>query len=73
LKTKTYARLSRLPPAVKRLNSGEWHQFFIRLIDLFFQTKTKVMEKLEVKCAWNQVNGKLKQKYAQFTDDDLAD
>lgn len=30
------------------------------------------MEKLEVKGAWNQVKGKLKQKYAQLTDDDLA-
>lgn len=30
------------------------------------------MEKLEVKGMWNQVKGKLKQKYADLTDDDLA-
>jgi uncharacterized protein YjbJ (UPF0337 family) len=30
------------------------------------------MTKLEFKGGWNQVKGKLKQKYAQLTDDDLA-
>jgi uncharacterized protein YjbJ (UPF0337 family) len=30
------------------------------------------MEKLEIKGAWNQIKGKLKQKYGQLTDDDLA-
>jgi uncharacterized protein YjbJ (UPF0337 family) len=30
------------------------------------------MEKLQVKGAWNEVKGKLKQKYGQLTDDDLA-
>ena len=30
------------------------------------------MEKLEVKGAWNEAKGKLKQKYGQLTDDDLA-
>ena len=29
------------------------------------------MTKLELKGTWNQVKGKLKQKYAQLTDDDL--
>ena len=29
------------------------------------------MTKLEIKGTWNQVKGKLKQKYAQLTDDDL--
>ena len=29
------------------------------------------MEKLKVKGAWNEVKGKLKQKYGQLTDDDL--
>jgi uncharacterized protein YjbJ (UPF0337 family) len=32
----------------------------------------KVMDKLEVKGTWNEVKGKLKQKYGQLTDDDLA-
>jgi uncharacterized protein YjbJ (UPF0337 family) len=29
------------------------------------------MEKLAIKGAWNEVKGKLKQKYGQLTDDDL--
>lgn len=29
------------------------------------------MEKLTIKGTWNEVAGKLKQKYAQLTDDDL--
>jgi uncharacterized protein YjbJ (UPF0337 family) len=30
------------------------------------------MTKLQLKGSWNEVKGKLKQKYAQLTDDDLA-
>lgn len=30
------------------------------------------MEKLQIKGAWNEVKGKLKQKYGQLTDDDLV-
>lgn len=30
------------------------------------------MEKLKVKGSWNEMNGKLKQKYGQLTDDDLT-
>jgi uncharacterized protein YjbJ (UPF0337 family) len=30
------------------------------------------MTKLQFKGGWNEVKGKLKQKYAQLTDDDLA-
>jgi uncharacterized protein YjbJ (UPF0337 family) len=30
------------------------------------------MEKLEVKGSWNVLKGKLKEKYGQLTDDDLA-
>jgi uncharacterized protein YjbJ (UPF0337 family) len=33
---------------------------------------TVVMTKLQFKGSWNEVKGKLKQKYAQLTDDDLA-
>ena len=29
------------------------------------------MEKLEVKGVWNEMKGKLKQKYGELTDDDL--
>ena len=31
-----------------------------------------VMTKLQIKGNWNEVKGKLKQKYAQLTDDDLT-
>lgn len=31
-----------------------------------------VMNKLQFKGSWNEVKGKLKQKYAQLTDDDLT-
>ena len=30
------------------------------------------MTKLEIKGSWNEVKGKLKQKYADLTDDDLV-
>ena len=30
------------------------------------------MTKLEIKGNWNEIKGKLKQKYAQLTDDDLT-
>ncbi len=30
------------------------------------------MTKLELKGSWNEIKGKLKQKYANLTDDDLA-
>ncbi|HTF30698.1 MAG TPA: CsbD family protein [Flavitalea sp.] len=30
------------------------------------------MDKLELKGTWNEMKGKLKQKYGQLTDDDLA-
>jgi uncharacterized protein YjbJ (UPF0337 family) len=33
--------------------------------------KYNAMNKLEMKGTWNEVRGKLKQKYAQLTDDDL--
>ncbi len=32
----------------------------------------KVMTKLELKGTWNETKGKLKQKYAELTDDDLT-
>lgn len=42
-----------------------WHSFFICLAKLY------VMDKMEVKGQWNEWKGKLKQKYAELTDDDL--
>jgi uncharacterized protein YjbJ (UPF0337 family) len=35
-------------------------------------TKHYVMEKQQIKGSWNEVKGKLKQKYGQLTDDDLT-
>ena len=35
-------------------------------------TTPKIMTKLEIKGKWNEIKGRLKQKYAQLTDDDLA-
>ena len=34
--------------------------------------KMEVMTKLQFKGSWNEVKGKLKQKYGDLTDDDLA-
>lgn len=36
------------------------------------QPRTGCMTKLELKGNWNEVKGKLKQKYGQLTDDDLT-
>jgi len=35
-------------------------------------TKQRVMDKLELKGKWNEVKGKVKQAYADLTDDDLT-
>lgn len=34
--------------------------------------RTPGMNKLQIKGNWNELKGKLKQKYAQLTDDDLT-
>ncbi len=51
--------------------AGQPHWIELR----FNRTKTmqgiETMENLELKGNWNEVKGKLKQKYAQLTDDDL--
>jgi uncharacterized protein YjbJ (UPF0337 family) len=36
-----------------------------------FNLKSKNMDKLELKGKWNEVKGKVKQAYADLTDDDL--
>jgi uncharacterized protein YjbJ (UPF0337 family) len=36
------------------------------------QTNSVTMTKLQLKGSWNEVKGKLKQKYGQLTDDDLT-
>jgi uncharacterized protein YjbJ (UPF0337 family) len=37
-----------------------------------FNLNVKVMEKLQMKGSWNEMKGKLKQKYGELTDDDLT-
>ncbi|SMD10150.1 Uncharacterized conserved protein YjbJ, UPF0337 family [Pedobacter nyackensis] len=34
--------------------------------------KNHIMDKLEIKGAWNELKGKIKQAYADLTDDDLT-
>jgi uncharacterized protein YjbJ (UPF0337 family) len=53
--------------------SGITHQVsFFNCLTRCINRKLNIMEKLQVKGAWNEVKGKLKQKYGQLTDDDLA-
>jgi uncharacterized protein YjbJ (UPF0337 family) len=37
-----------------------------------FRLRNESMNKLQIKGSWNEIKGKLKQKYAQLTDDDLT-
>jgi uncharacterized protein YjbJ (UPF0337 family) len=39
---------------------------------VFTHCRNSDMNKLQFKGSWNEVKGKLKQKYAQLTDDDLT-
>lgn len=54
-----------------------WHQVAIRqntckAIQSVFPARITGMTSLQLKGNWNEVKGKLKQKYAQLTDDDLT-
>ena len=52
-------------PAVKRCHLQQYNR-------LFREWRIAAMNKLQFKGSWNEVKGKLKQKYAQLTDDDLT-
>jgi uncharacterized protein YjbJ (UPF0337 family) len=39
---------------------------------MVLSAKQRGMNKLQIKGNWNEIKGKLKQKYAQLTDDDLT-
>jgi uncharacterized protein YjbJ (UPF0337 family) len=41
-------------------------------IRLPFGRRTQGMNKLQIKGSWNEIKGKLKQKYGELTDDDLT-
>jgi uncharacterized protein YjbJ (UPF0337 family) len=45
---------------------------FISGIRRPFRLRTKSMNKLQIKGSWNEIKGKLKQKYGELTDDDLT-
>jgi uncharacterized protein YjbJ (UPF0337 family) len=45
-----------------------WHYFFSKD---FKKLKTHIMNSTELKGNWNVIKGKLKQQYADLTDDDL--
>jgi uncharacterized protein YjbJ (UPF0337 family) len=40
-------------------------------LTVLFTQKRKVMDTLEIKGTWNELKGKIKQQYANLTDDDL--
>ncbi len=39
---------------------------------MFKPKEENIMDKLEIKGNWNQIKGKLKEKYGQLTDNDLT-
>jgi uncharacterized protein YjbJ (UPF0337 family) len=48
-------------PALPNWDRSQW----------LVQSRISYMNKLQFKGSWNEIKGKLKQKYAQLTDDDL--
>jgi len=49
-----------------------WHENSIPFFAiLFYHLKITIMDKLEFQGTWNEVKGKIKQSYADLTDDDL--
>lgn len=52
-----------------------WHYFFTSSLMAgigYVQLKFTTMADLKIKGTWNEMKGKLKQKYGQLTDDDLT-
>lgn len=52
-----------LSGAIKNIDPGN--------VLIILLQKLKYMDKLELKGAWNELKGKVKQAYGDFTDDDL--
>jgi uncharacterized protein YjbJ (UPF0337 family) len=44
---------------------------FVEYINEIINLKTKIMNTTDLKGNWNELKGKLKQQYADLTDDDL--
>jgi uncharacterized protein YjbJ (UPF0337 family) len=54
----------------------DWHRVFTMVTADYLQfvretLNVRMMEKQQIKGSWNEMKGKLKQKYGQLTDDDL--
>lgn len=60
---------TRLLPGKRR---PERRQSACKAIQSVFPARSTGMTSLQLKGNWNEVKGKLKQKYAQLTDDDLT-
>ncbi len=49
-----------------------WHENSATMYAIiFYHKKFIIMDKLEIKGNWNELKGKIKQQYADLTDDDL--
>jgi uncharacterized protein YjbJ (UPF0337 family) len=51
------------------------HHYFIYLTAAIHQScrlRNEIVNKFQIKGNWNEIKGKLKQKYGQLTDDDLT-
>jgi uncharacterized protein YjbJ (UPF0337 family) len=62
--------VSQLPPISPNFQVG--NQRFSGGIRAGAHLRNMVMTRLELKGNWNEIKGKLKQKYGQLTDDDLT-
>jgi uncharacterized protein YjbJ (UPF0337 family) len=53
--------------------TGEWYVIrHTQVVNDVNHQKLNVMTSLKLKGSWNELKGKLKQKYGQLTDDDLT-
>ena len=63
---------SRGGTAMARFTSFQQHRVEKRKDQCPSDTRIVSVMKLQMKGTWNEIKGKLKQKYGQLTDDDLA-
>jgi uncharacterized protein YjbJ (UPF0337 family) len=59
------------PEDARRIWRGRFHPF-ISAIHRLRAARSKGMTTMNLKGQWNEIKGKLKQKYGQLTDDDLT-
>ena len=70
-------RFFRRSSKAKDLSKGLASENSLKLLSgnrppIYSETYNQRMNKLQMKGSWNEIKGKLKQKYAQLTDDDLT-